>query len=186
MTPDMKPLEVEDNVVVTMGYRLLVDGEIVETSEGDENSPVIFLQGSGQIVPGLEREIIGLNIGDKKTIIVSAEDGYGVYDASSVINVPRDEFPEDFPLEIGLELLIESDDQEYGEEMEATIIDMSAESITLDFNHPLAGKELIFEIEILDLRPASPEEIEHGHVHGDEEDFYFEEDDFDELEPDRD
>ncbi len=179
-----KPLVVEDNFVVTMNYSLKIDGEVVDTSFGDDNDPIIFLQGAGQIVYGLEKSIYGLKAGEKKSIIVDPKEGYGEIDPESIVDVPKDEFPQDFPLEVGVEITVNADneDEDGDDEMEATIVAVKKDTVTLDFNHPLAGKELHFDVEIVDIREATSEEIEHGHAHGDDEEFYFEDEDFDEFE----
>lgn len=182
MNTENQPLKIADNIVVTMDYELKIDGEVVDTSE--DGDPIIFLQGAGQIIPGLEKAIYGLTAGDKKSVTVSPEDGYGEIDPDSIVEVPKDEFPEDFPLELGVEITVnteDEDDESLEEEMEATIIAINEDTVTLDFNHPLAGKSLNFDVNILEVREATPEEIEHGHVHGDDSEFYFEDEDFDEL-----
>lgn len=183
MDTENKPFVVEDNVVVTMNYSLSIDGEVVDSSEGEDNDPIIFLQGGGQIIPGLEKSIYGLKVGDKKSVTVDPKDGYGEIDPESIVEVPKDEFPKDFPLELGVEITVNADDEdeEGDDEMEATIIAVNENTVTLDFNHPLAGKNLNFDVHIIDIRDATTEEIEHGHVHGDDFDFYFENEDFDEL-----
>lgn len=183
MDTENKPFVVEDNVVVTMNYSLSIDGEVVDSSEGEDNDPIIFLQGAGQIISGLEKSIYGLKVGDKKSVTVDPKDGYGDIDPESIVEVPKDEFPKDFPLELGVEITVNADDEddEGDEEMEATIIAVNDTSVTLDFNHPLAGKTLNFDIHIIDIREATSEEIEHGHVHGDDSEFYFEDEDFNEL-----
>ncbi len=183
MNTENKPQAITDNVVVTLNYELLVDGQVVDSSDGGD--PIIFLQGAGQVIAGLEKSIYGMKTGEFKTILVTPEDGYGEIDSEEIVEVPRDEFPEDFPLEPGVEITVNSEveDGEEGEEelLEATIISVSEDTVTLDFNHPLAGKTLTFNVNVLELRDATEEELEHGHVHGDD-DFYFEDDDFDELE----
>jgi len=182
LNTENQPLKIADNIVVTMDYELKIDGEVVDTSE--DGDPIIFLQGAGQIIPGLEKAIYGLTAGDKKSVTVSPEDGYGEIDPDSIVEVPKDEFPEDFPLELGVEITVnteDEDDESLEEEMEATIVAINEDTVTLDFNHPLAGKSLNFDVNILEVREATPEEIEHGHVHGDDSEFYFEDEDFDEL-----
>ncbi|PKO07713.1 MAG: peptidylprolyl isomerase [Chloroflexi bacterium HGW-Chloroflexi-3] len=183
MDTENKPFVVEDNVVVTMNYSLSIDGEVVDSSEGEDNDPIIFLQGAGQIISGLEKSIYGLKIGDKKSVTIDPKDGYGDIDPESIVEVPKDEFPKDFPLELGVEITVNADDEdeEGEEEMEATIVAVNESTVTLDFNHPLAGKTLNFDVHIIDIREATSEEIEHGHVHGDDSEFYFEDEDFDEL-----
>jgi len=182
LNTENQPIKIADNNVVTMDYELRIDGEVVDTSE--DGDPIVFLQGAGQIIPGLEKAIYGLTAGDKKSVTVAPEDGYGEIDPDSIVEVPKDEFPEDFPLELGVEITVnteDEDDESLEEEMEATIVAINEDTITLDFNHPLAGKSLNFDVSILEVREATPEEIEHGHVHGEDSEFYFEDEDFDEL-----
>ena len=153
-------LTIQNNIVVTLDYTLKVDNEIVDQS--DEHGPIQFLQGSGQIISGLERELYGLKIGDKLEVIVPPADGYGELDVDAVGTVPLDEFPSDFPLEKGINLQLKDKDDEL---LDAYVEDLDDENVYLNFNHPLAGKELHFSITIIDLREATAEEISHGHVH---------------------
>lgn len=178
MDTQNKPGVVADDVVVSIDYSLTVDGEVVDTTEGDE--PLQFLQGHQNIIPGLERELNGMKIGDNKKVVVSPTEAYGEVDPDNIIDVPRSEFPTEIPLEPGTELEVKNAD---GEVLSATIADVSADTVQLDFNHPLAGKQLTFDVTIVDLRAATDEELAHGHVHYEDEDFDFEEDDeFDEDE----
>ncbi|MEI7844503.1 MAG: peptidylprolyl isomerase [Chloroflexota bacterium] len=153
-------LKVQDGQVVSMTYTLRVEGEILDSSEGQE--PLQFIQGAGNIIPGLENEIYELGLGDSKKVVVQPEDGYGVLDPEAFIQVPRDQFPANIPLELGVEIQVTD---ENGTPMNACIDAIDDEHVTLDFNHPLAGKELHFDITIVALRDASDEENEHGHVH---------------------
>ncbi len=153
--------KIEDGQVVSMDYTLRVDGEIVDSSEGQ--APLEFLQGAGNIIPGLEQELYGMTLGSSKEIVVLPEDGYGVIDPDAFIDVPRDQFPADIPLEEGVEITVTEED---GTPMNARIDSINDEYVVLDFNHPLAGKELHFSTKIVGLRQASAEETEHGHVHG--------------------
>ena len=154
-------LKVQDGQVVLMEYTLRVDGEILDSSSGHE--PLEFLQGAGNIIPGLEQELYGMAIGESKLVIVQPEEGYGVIDSEAFVEVPREQFPSDIPLEEGIEIQVTD---ENGTPMNARIDSISDDAITLDFNHPLAGKELHFDTKIVGLRDASDEENEHGHVHG--------------------
>jgi FKBP-type peptidyl-prolyl cis-trans isomerase SlyD len=151
---------VEDGQVVSMHYVLTVDGNPVDSSDPEE--PLQFIQGQGHIITGLENSVYGMAVGEAKDVVVSPADGYGDLDEEAFSDVPRGEFPAEIPLEIGLMLSARTDD---GEEMDARIVQVTDEAVRLDFNHPLAGKELHFSIRIVDLRPATTEEIEHGHVH---------------------
>jgi len=179
------PTVISDDVVVTMEYTLTVDGTVVEYSE--ENDPLVFLQGYGNIVPGLERELYGMKVGDTKKVWTKPADGYGEFDPEAFMDVARSEFPPEIPLEIGVELDIHNDEDET---MSATIVDVNKDFVHLDFNHHLAGKTLEFDIRIIDLRSATEEELEHGHAHGSDGDEEFEDnefdDDFDELMDDED
>ena len=153
-------LKVDDGQVVSMDYILQVDGKIVDSSE--EGKPLQFIQGMGHIIPGLENELYDMKVGENKKVDVSAKDGYGEVDSEAFMVVPRDAFPTDVPLEIGTELELR---EQSGHTMLARIETISDENIRLNMNHPLAGKELHFDIKIAGLRPATEEEVSHGHVH---------------------
>ena len=153
-------LKVDDGNVVSMHYTLRVDDEVVDTSVGGE--PLQFIQGMGHIIPGLEHELYDMKIGDSKNVTVSPKDGYGESDDAAFMDVPREAFPTDVPLERGTEL--ELRDQS-GHPVYARVQDVSEENIRLDMNHPLAGKELHFDVTIAGLRAATEEEVSHGHVH---------------------
>jgi FKBP-type peptidyl-prolyl cis-trans isomerase SlyD len=182
VTNDNKPTVVADNVVVTIEYTLLVEGEILDSSE--EEGPLEFLQGHSNIIPGLEKELYGMKPGERKQVVVQPDAGYGEFDEEALMDVPRSEFPEEIPLKPGVEL--EVTDQE-GDTQLARIVSVSKSDVKLDFNHPLAGKVLEFDITIKELRQATSEEIDHGHVHahGHHHDQAEEElDDFEEVDDD--
>ena len=153
-------LKVQDGQVISMDYTLRVDGEILDSSAG--HAPLEFLQGAGNIIPGLEQELYGMALGESKNVIVQPEDGYGILDPDAFVNVPRDQFPANIPMDIGVEIQVTD---ESGNPMNARIDSVDDDNVTLDFNHPLAGKELHFDMTIVGLRDASDEENEHGHVH---------------------
>ncbi len=155
-----EPMKVDDGQVISMHYTLHVDGQVVDSSEGSE--PLQFIQGMGHIIPGLEHQLYDMKIGDSKKVVVAPKDGYGESDAEAFMDVPRDSFPPDVPLTIGteLELCDQSDHPVY-----ARIENVDDANIRLNMNHPLAGKELHFEVKIADIRQATDEEISHGHVH---------------------
>ena len=152
--------KVDDGQVVSMHYTLHVNGQVLDSSEGGE--PLQFIQGMGHIIPGLEQELYEMKIGDSKKVVVAAKDGYGEIDTEAFMDVPRDSFPPEVPVEIGteLELRDQSDHPVY-----ARIETITEENVRLNMNHPLAGKELHFDVKIEDLRPATEEEVSHGHVH---------------------
>jgi FKBP-type peptidyl-prolyl cis-trans isomerase SlyD len=156
-------LIVVDDVVVTMVYLLqLDDGEEIDRS--DSRDPFQFLQGYGQIIPGLEKELYGMQIGEEKTVSVAPADGYGEFDPGNIETVSRDIFPPDMSLSEGQSLQLR--DANSGGVFQATINELDSEKVVLDLNHPLAGETLIFQIKIADLRAATGEELAHGHVHG--------------------
>ncbi|MDH5605919.1 MAG: peptidylprolyl isomerase [Anaerolineae bacterium] len=157
---DNNPVEVADRVVVGIEYTLTVEGEVLDSSE--EDGPLEYLQGFHNIIPGLEKELAGMKVGESKSVVVQPEDGYGEYDEDALMDVPRSEFPESIPLEEGVELHVTDED---GDELLTTIVEVGDETVILDANHPLAGKELNFEVKVISLREASEEEISHGHVH---------------------
>ena len=163
MTEKSEPNLVADDVVVTMEYILTVDGEIVDSSK--EDGPIQFLQGHGNIIPGLESHLGGLAVGESLQVLVAATDAYGDYDSEQIVDIPLDEFPEEICIEPGVELEMKDQD---GDQLFARIVSVGKSRAKLDFNHPLAGKELTFDVTIVGLRPPTPEELEHGHVHGSE------------------
>ena len=152
--------KVDDGQVVSMHYTLHVDGQVVDSSEGKE--PLQFIQGMGHIIAGLEHQLYDMKIGEKKDVVGAPKDGYGETDSEAFMDVPRDSFPPNVPLKIGteLELRDQSDHPMY-----ARIDEVSDKNVRLNMNHPLAGKELYFSVEIANLRPATSEEVSHGHVH---------------------
>ena len=157
--PD-KPEVVADEVVVSLAYKLTVDGEVLD--EAGEEDALQFLQGHRNIIPGLENQIAGMKVGEAKTVVVPPETGYGEVDMDSVDEIPASEFPEGVTPEVGMELEIK--DKE-GNEMYGRVLSIQDDTVTMDFNHPLAGKDLHFEVKIVDLRAATGEELAHGHVH---------------------
>ena len=157
---EQTPRVIEDGQVVTLDYTLKVDGEVVDTSEG--NQPIQFIQGQQHIIPGLEDELYGLGVGDHREIIIAPEKGYGEHDPENYVDIPRDQFPENIPLENGVELEVREENRQL---LQARIENVTDETVRLDFNHPLAGKELHFSVEVVDLRAATDEELSHGHVH---------------------
>jgi len=151
-----------DGMVVSLDYTLRLDGdeEVVDTSAGRE--PLEFVQGGGQIIPGLVQQIYGMGVGDEKSVVVPPADGYGETDAEAYQPMPLEAFPADLTVEpgMGLELRDVS-----GQVLQAYVADARPDGILLDFNHPLAGKTLHFDVKITGLRETTQEELAHGHVH---------------------
>jgi FKBP-type peptidyl-prolyl cis-trans isomerase SlyD len=160
MAEGSKPTQVADDIVVTINYTLTVDGEVLDSSE--EEGPLEYLQGHQNVIPGLERELAGMKMGGSKNVTVAPEDGYGDVDQEAIMDVPLSEFTEEIPLEEGFELEVTDKD---GDIMLAKIVEVGEITVKLDTNHPLAGKTLNFEVKVVDLRPATDEELTHGHVH---------------------
>lgn len=155
-------LTVADGLVVGMDYTLHTDdGQLIDTSEGEK--PLAFLQGQGHIIPGLEQALYGMAIGDSKKVEVAPADGYGDLDPEAYQKVPLNLFPEDMELLEGMGLQLR--DTNTGQPLQAFISEIHEDGVLLDFNHPLAGETLFFDVSIAYLREASDEEKSHGHVH---------------------
>jgi FKBP-type peptidyl-prolyl cis-trans isomerase SlyD len=154
------PKHIGDDTVVTLEYTLSVNGEVVDTSEGSR--PIQFIQGQQQIIKGLEDELYGMSVGESKDVIVEPEVGYGEIDPENFAEIPRDQFPPEIPVEPGVELELKDED---GEIIDARILSIEGDVVHLDFNHPLAGEQLHFQVKVVGLRQATPEELDHGHVH---------------------
>jgi FKBP-type peptidyl-prolyl cis-trans isomerase SlyD len=155
-------MKVEKGSVVSVDYQLhFGDGKVVDASA--EGEPMSYIHGEGQIVPGLERALGGLSSGDVRQVVVSPEDGYGEHDARGLQEVPKNAFPTGLEPAVGMELMAQGPG---GEAVPFTIREVKPETIVIDLNHPLAGKTLHFDVTIREVRAATPEELEHGHVHG--------------------
>ncbi|MBC7662153.1 MAG: peptidylprolyl isomerase [Chitinophagaceae bacterium] len=149
------------NSVVLMDYTVKdEEGTIIDTSSGHE--PLAFIVGLGNIIPGLEREFIGKKKGDAFTVTVKPEDGYGDKDDTLVETVPRAQFAGVKNLGVGMQLQAQTDD----DTMVVTVIKLTDSEVTVDANHPLAGKTLSFDVKVVDVRAPTEEEMSHGHVHG--------------------
>ena len=149
------------NMIVTMHYTLTDDeGEVLDSSAKGE--PLTYLHGQGNIIPGLEKAIEGTEVGHKSHISVSAAEGYGEKNPQLVFDAPRQHFPPDLKLEPGIRVYAEGPNGS----LSFLVVELTQDGAILDGNHPLAGKNLHFDIEITDIRSATPEEIAHGHAHG--------------------
>jgi FKBP-type peptidyl-prolyl cis-trans isomerase SlyD len=156
-------MKIANGTVVGIDYKLhLGDGEIVDQSEGE---PLSYLHGEGQIVPGLEQALEGLDVGDQKQVVVSPADGYGEHDARGVQEVSRQAFPADFKPEPGMQLVAEAPN---GEPVQFVVKEVRADTVLVDFNHPLAGETLHFDVTVREVRAATEDELAHGHAHGPE------------------
>ncbi|MDQ2691677.1 MAG: peptidylprolyl isomerase [Chloroflexota bacterium] len=151
---------VQNNVVVSMEYSLHVDNEEIDSSKGQD--PLQFLVGHGNIISGLEREMIGMKVGESKEVTIAPADAYGEFDEQAFMEVPRTAFPQEISVEEGAELTVRDD---AGQSRYARIDAIDGDNVTLNFNHPLAGDELHFNVKVVGLREPTEEELEHGHVH---------------------
>ncbi len=155
-------MRIADKKVVRIDYTLRnASGEVLDTSEGAE--PLTYLHGASQIVPGLERELAGMQAGDAKDVVVAPEDAYGAHDPQGIFGVPRTAFPPDAQLAVG-ESFIGEDDE--GQAVPVRVIELREDVVMVDANHPLAGETLYFHVDVREVREASAEELAHGHVHG--------------------
>ncbi len=145
--------------VISFHYDLKDEkGKMLESSRKGE--PLSFLEGVSQIIPGLEKELVKMAIGKTQEIFVPYQEGYGVYDQSLVAQVPRKHFPSSTVKE-GDVFQVERD----GMMRLITIIEIAEDMVTIDANHPMAGQNLVFMVEMIARRDATPEEISHRHVH---------------------
>jgi FKBP-type peptidyl-prolyl cis-trans isomerase SlyD len=135
-------------------------GTVMDSSIGDE--PLFFLEGSQQIIPGLEKVLAIMNVGDKKKIEVLAADAYGDVNPELVVKVKKTQFPPDAQLTVGDQFQVNND----AHSPVFTIMSIETDEVTVDGNHPMAGKDLFFDVEIVGVREATAEEMSHGHAHG--------------------
>jgi FKBP-type peptidyl-prolyl cis-trans isomerase SlyD len=153
-------VKVANNCIVSFHYTLTDQaGEVLDSSDG--RRPLSYLQGRGQIIPGLERQLEGLEQGAMVTLHVPAAEAYGLRDEGLVVTVPRANFSSDVDLTIGNTVMAEGQDHP----TVLTIREVRPEEVVLDANHPLAGRDLNFAVELVGVRVASPEELAHGHSH---------------------
>jgi FKBP-type peptidyl-prolyl cis-trans isomerase SlyD len=164
-------LLVMKDMVVSVHYELKVDkdGELVTADKSDPAHPLVYIQGAGMLLPEFESNLAGKTVGDTVKFKVSAEKGYGVRNEEEIVSVPLDSF-KDKDGKVDNEVIKRGnvlpmmDDQ--GHQFQGMVCDVTDDVVVMDFNHPMAGKELNFSVTVVDVRPATPEELSHGHVHG--------------------
>ncbi|MEO8495319.1 MAG: peptidylprolyl isomerase [Planctomycetota bacterium] len=154
-------MQITKHKVVKIHYTLTDDdGELIDSSEGVE--PLEYLHGVGGIVPGLEDVLEGKSVGDRIKVNVQPEDGYGEQDDDLLHDVERSQFEGVDDLELGMQFEVDTDDGP----MLVTVVEITDETVTVDGNHELAGVALNFDVIVHEIRDATPEEIAHGHAHG--------------------
>jgi FKBP-type peptidyl-prolyl cis-trans isomerase SlyD len=154
-------MQIEQNKVVTLNYTLKDnDGNVIDQSS---DGSFAYLHGANNIIPGLENALTGKSAGDKMDVAVTPAEGYGERDAEKTQTVPRNMFPEDAEIETGMQFHAQGPG---GETLVVTVVKLEDDTVTVDGNHPLAGVALNFDVEVIDVRDASEEELQHGHVHG--------------------
>ncbi|MCT2532759.1 peptidylprolyl isomerase [SAR92 clade bacterium H231] len=155
-------MSIKDNSAVSFHYSLTDDeGQQLDSSAGKE--PLAYLHGAGNIIPGLENALTGKAVGDSMTVAVSAAEGYGEVQQELIQDVPRTSFQGVEQIEVGMQFEAQTGQ---GGTVPVTVTAVTDETVTVDGNHPLAGKNLNFDVSIEAVRDATAEELEHGHVHG--------------------
>ena len=154
-------MQVADNMAVSIHYTLTNDkGEVLDSSIGDE--ALVYLHGEGNIISGLEKALDGKTVGDKFNVRLAAADAYGELMEDRVQVISRAMFEGVDELEVGMQFQADVSD---GPGI-VTVTNIDADNITIDGNHPLAGEPLTFDVEVVAIRAATEEELDHGHVHG--------------------
>ncbi len=157
-------MQIAKNKVVAMDYSLKDDaGAVIDSSEGQD--PLVYLHGAENIIPGLEKELEGKAVGDQVQATVPPADGYGERRDELQQAVSRDNFEGVSDLEVGMQFQVPTEDDE-NSFVVVTVVEIGEEMVTVDGNHPLAGVTLHFDVTIREIRDATAEELDHGHVHG--------------------
>ena len=151
-------MNITQDTVVELDYKLTVNGEVIDQSEPGE--PLVYLQGHSNIIPGLERALEGKTVGDELQVTVQPEDGYGERDEENVEELSREDFEDD--VELGATYYAQAED---GSVIPFTVMSVDGDTVKVDFNPPLAGMVLNFDVKVLNVRDATAEELDHGHAH---------------------
>jgi len=152
---------VEQDSVTTVHYTgTFLDGGVFDSSEG--GPPLAFLVGHGNMIAGFEQEMMGATVGERREFTLTPDRAYGERDEDAVQQMERGLFPQDIELEKGMVLAAHSDQGP----IQLHIISIDGDLVTVDFNHQMAGKTLLFSVEVVEIRPATADEITHGHAHG--------------------
>lgn len=158
-------MNIAKDKVVSLSYELKVDGNLVDAAEAEK--PFVFLYGHGQLLPLFEENIKNLTVGDSFEFMIPSKDGYGDVNEMAIIELPKSIFEVDGKIQDDLLVVgnrLPMRDSE-GNALDGTVVEIKDEAVVMDFNHPLAGQDLNFTGKVIEIRDATPEEIEHGHVH---------------------
>lgn len=158
-------MTIEPNSVVALTYKLhtVKNGEKEFVEEAGKDNPLVFLAGVGMMLPKFEENLKGLKKGDTTDFELNAVDAYGEKDEQAVAQLPADMFKETGIPPVG-EIIPLQDNE--GNQFRAQVTEVSPEAVVVDLNHPMAGQDLHFDVEVLEVREATPEELSHGHAHG--------------------
>lgn len=154
-------MKVANDRVITMHYTLSDENGAVIDSSRDRDEPFVYLHGHGNIIGGLESALEGTEEGFASEITVTPEEGYGERNEQAVFQVPKEQFPAGEDIQVGMQVQGEGPQGVVA----FTVADLTDNGVILDGNHPLAGKTLHFDVEVLDVREATSQELEHGHAH---------------------
>jgi len=155
-------MQISKDKVVLINYTLKNDaGEIIDSSEGSD--PLAYLHGAENIIPGLENALEGKTAGESLSVTIVPEEAYGNRDDSKIQSVPKEMFEDAGEVVVGAQYHAAGPDGGY---ITITVTEVTDDTVTVDANHPLAGEQLSFDVTIMEIRDASAEELEHGHVHG--------------------
>jgi FKBP-type peptidyl-prolyl cis-trans isomerase SlyD len=153
-------VQIAHHTVASFNYRLTDDsGELIDGSEGE---PLAYIHGTHSIIPGLEQALEGKRAGDALQVRLPPELAYGERDEELVQEVSRDALPVEAEIEVGVQFHAENEEGQHI----LTVVGVDGDSVRLDANHPLAGKTLVFDVQVVSVRAATPEELKHGHAHG--------------------
>lgn len=163
-------LLVQKNMVVSVHYELQVEHEgQMTTADKSQEQPLVFLHGAGMLLAEFEQNLLGKTQGDTVSFVIKAENGYGIFDERNIANIPIDSFKDqdgnidNNMIKVGSVLPMMDND---GNQFQGIVCEITDDAVIMDFNHPLAGKDLHFTVTVADVRAATAEEISHGHVHG--------------------
>jgi FKBP-type peptidyl-prolyl cis-trans isomerase SlyD len=156
-------MQIEKNTVATIDYTLTdPNGQVIDTSKGRQ--PLAYLHGASNIIPGLETALEGRGVGESLAVTVPADQGYGARDPNLVQPVPRSNFQGIKEIKPGMQFQAQTSE---GARV-VTVVNVDDQNVTVDANHPLAGMDLKFDVQVVGVRQATPEEVTHGHAHGPE------------------